>query len=173
MADKNVHLALFREDQIDHAAEALARLREMGVAERDISVISGVPYSERVLGRPMSWTRITKIGIAGAVLGFLVAAFLTWGTPALYPLKVGRLPIYPIPTSIVVLFELTMLGLLISTFIGVFIETLTPSFGPSGYHPAVTDGHIGILYAVGGDTVGKAEEVLKELGAELAEVQKP
>ncbi len=172
MAEKKVRLALFNEDQIDHAAEALSRLRGMGVSEDDITVISGVPYSERVLGRPIRWTRIVQVGMVGAVLGFLVAAFLNWGTPFLYPLKVGRLPVYPIPTSIVVIFELTMLGLLISTFLGVFAETITPSFGPRGYHPRVTDGRIGILYASPFEKDGAIEQNLRDLGAEFEEVQK-
>ena len=172
MAEKTVHLALFSENQIDHAAEALARLRQMGVSDRDISVITGVPFSEHVLGRPLHWTRIAQVGMVGAVLGFLAAAFLTWGTPFLYPLKVGRLPVFPIPTSIVVLFELTMLGLLISVFLGVFAETITPSFGPRGYHPKVTDGQIGILYASESDADSEITQTLKELGADFEEVQK-
>ena len=52
-----------------------------------------------------------------------------------------------LPTSFVIFFELTMLGLLISTFIGVFVETISPSYGPQGYDPRITDGHIGILFS--------------------------
>ncbi len=172
MADKAVRLALFREDQIDQAAEALSHLRKLGISDRDISVISGVPLSDRVLGRPISWTRITQIGAAGALVGFLVALALSLGTPYLYPLKVGRLAIFPIPTTIVVVFELTMLGLLISTFLGVLVETLTPSFGPSGYHPSVTDGHIGILFYNVSEKDSEITTALESLGANLAEVQK-
>lgn len=172
MADKSVRLALFREDQIDQAAEALSNLRELGVSDRDISVISGIPISDRVLGRPISWTRITQIGAAGAFLGFLAALALSLGTPYLYPLKVGRLAIFPIPTTIVVVFELTMLGLLISTFLGVLVETITPSFGPRGYHPSVTDGHIGILFSEPGEKSSAITTALESLGADLAEVQK-
>lgn len=173
MAEKAVRLALFREDQIDQAAEALTHLRQMGVSDRDISVISGVPLSDRVLGRPISWTRITQIGIVGAVLGFIVAVALSMGTPYLYPLKVGRLAIFPIPTTIVVVFELTMLGLLISTFLGVLVETITPSFGPRGYHPKITDGHIGILFSNASEKDEEITGALEALGADFEEVQKP
>ncbi len=124
----------------------MGRLRDLGISDEDISVISGVPYSDKILGRPMSWTRIPQIGMAGAVVGFIIAMFLNLGTPALYPLRVGGQPLFPIPTSIVVDFELTMLGLLISTFMGVFVEMISPSYGPQGYHPKVSDGHIAILF---------------------------
>lgn len=167
MSDQVVHLALFKEDQIDHAAEAIQTLRSLGISDRDISVISGIPFSDKILGRPMHWTNITKIGLAGAIAGFLAAVFFTFGTPLLYPLRVAAMPFTPIPTSIVVIFELTMLGLLISTFIGVFVETITPSYGPSGYHPAVSDGKIGILFASSAALDESIHTHLDELGAEL------
>jgi hypothetical protein len=44
-----------------------------------------------------------------------------------YPLTVGGMPLIPIPTTIVVIFELTMLGMLLATFFGVFIEMISPS----------------------------------------------
>lgn len=168
MPSSVVHLALFKEDQIDHAAEAISTLRGLGIRDKDIAVISGIPYSERILGRPMSWTTIGRIGLGGAVIGFLVGIALSFGTPALYPIRVAAMPIiFPIPTSIVVTFELTMLGLLISTFIGVFVETIAPSYGPKGYHPKVSDGHIGILFSGPGELDEGLHTALGELGAEM------
>ncbi len=163
-----VHLALFKEDQIDHAAEAISRLRSLGIRDKDITVISGIPYSEKILGRPLNWTTIGRIGLGGAVVGFLTGAALNFGTPALYPIRVAAMPvIFPIPTSIVVTFELTMLGLLISTFIGVFVETITPTFGPKGYHPKISDGHIGILFSGPSELDKGLHSALGELGAEM------
>jgi hypothetical protein len=146
MTYDRTHIALFKEDQLDQVTDALERIQKIGIPEWDISIISGVPIHEKALGRPISWTRIPLIGMAGALLGFLAASFLNFGTPWLYPLRVGGQPFFPIPTSIVVTFELTMLGLLISTFIGVFVETLSPTYGPTGYHPDVTNGSIGVVF---------------------------
>jgi len=168
MYTKVVHMALFKEEQIDHAAEAVSKLREMGINDKDISVISGIPYSEKILGRPMSWTNVGRIGLAGAIAGFVIALALNFGTPFLYPLRVADMPIiFPIPTSIVVTFELTMLGLLISTFIGVFVETITPSFGPKGYHPKVSDGHIAVLFSGPMELDQQFHATFNELGASL------
>jgi hypothetical protein len=174
--DTNIRMILFKEDQIDQASDAIETLHHQGISEKDISVISGIPYSEKILGRPMAWTRVPQIAIAGALIGFFVATLLNFLVPNLYKLHVGGMPLTPIPTSIVVTFELTMLGLLISTFLGVFVEMLSPSFGPKGYHPKISDGYIGILFRC---PIGIEEKTcfeLQDLGAEIvdpSEVKQP
>lgn len=167
MASGTVHLALFREDQINEAAEAIHRLTELGIGHDDINVISGVPLSQRILGRPVSWTRVPTIAAVGAVVGFLLALALVFGTQVLYPIRVGNMPNAPIPTAIVVMFELTMLGLLLSTFLGVVVEMISPSYGPKGYDPRITDGHIGILFTSPNDLDTQVHDRLGDLGAEM------
>ncbi|HWQ03765.1 MAG TPA: quinol:electron acceptor oxidoreductase subunit ActD [Longilinea sp.] len=167
MPKEPVHLAIFKEDRIDDAAEAVERLRGLGIADKDMSILSGIPYSEHILGRPMNWTRIGLIGMGGALVGFVIALALSLGTQSLYPIRVGNQPFWAIPTSIVVVFELTMLGLLISTFIGVFVETITPSYGPKGYDPRVSDGNIAILFTCPPDLDEQIHAALAPLGAEL------
>jgi hypothetical protein len=91
------------------------------------------------------------------------------------PTAGGGQPIYAMPTSFVVIFEITMLGMLLSTFIGVFIEAITPSLGPKGYHPRISDGNIGILLTCPPDKDKEVDDALKAAGAELipaSEVQK-
>lgn len=167
MSNQSVHLAVFEEEKLEEVTEAIEHLRALGVKDEDMSVISGIPYSDKILGRPMSWTRVPYIAAAGALVGFLGAIMLSFGTPFLYPIRVGGQPFYPIPTTIVVIFELTMLGLLISTFIGVFVETISPSFGPKGYHPSISDGHIGILFTCPGCADESMHARLTALGAEI------
>lgn len=167
MAIEPIHLALFNEDQINQAADAIALLRDKGVDDRNMTVISGVPFSEHILGRPMNWTRVGWIGLAGALAGFAVAMALNYGPQLFYPLEVGRVPLFPVVTSIVTTFELTMLGLLISTFIGVFVESIAPSYGPDGYDPRITDGKIGILFTCPPEVDCTSYDELVALGAEL------
>ncbi len=162
-----VHLALFKEEQLNEAAEAIQVLREMGISDREISVISGAPLQEKMLGRPMTWTRIPLIGISGALVGFLTALFFNFGTPLLYPIRVGGMAFQTIPTSFVTIFELTMLGLLISTFIGVFVETISPSYGPQGYDERISDGYIGVLFSAPEELDARMHEALTGLGAEI------
>ncbi|HTX79657.1 MAG TPA: quinol:electron acceptor oxidoreductase subunit ActD [Longilinea sp.] len=167
MAQENVHLAIFKEENLDEASNAIEMLRGMGVPDHDMTILSGIPYSDKILGRPISWTRIVRIALAGAVVGFLLAVFLTFGTVLWYPQRVGGQPIYAVPTSFVVIFEITMLGMLVSTFIGVFVETISPSFGPKGYHPRISDGNIGILFTCAPEKAQEVDAALSKAGAEL------
>ena len=168
MEKDTVHLALFKEDRVDQAAEAVSRLRRLGVKDRNMSVISGVPYSERILGRPMHWTRIPLIAGLGALVGISIGAFLNFGTPLLYPtIRVGGQPLLAIPTGIIIIFEIGMLGLMIATFLGVLVETITPSYGPKGYDPRVSDGYIGILFDAPDEIDTRMHATLTELGAEI------
>jgi hypothetical protein len=167
MPNPVVHMALFQEEALAEVGEALDVLRGMGIAERDISVISGVPFSEKMLGRPMSWTRVPLIAGVGAVVGFLTAAFFNFGTPLLYPIRVGGMAFQTLSTSIVLQFELTMLGMLISTFLGVFVEMISPSYGPQGYDARISDGQIGVLFSADSKLDPKLHESLSELGAEI------
>ena len=105
MAEDNIHLAIFKEEDLDTASDAIAKLREIGIPDHDMTVLSGIPYSDKILGRPLSWTRIIQVAIGGAVTGFLLSVFLTFGTVLWYPQRVGGQPIYAIPTSFVVIFD--------------------------------------------------------------------
>src|SRR5574338_174281 len=114
MTDNNMLLALF--DDIDPAAEGVEELRKLGIPDEDMNVISGVPIKESILGRPHQWSNVPRLALGGAVAGFLLGLFLSVGAPLLYPLNAGGQPVVPIPPSIIVLFEMTILGLLASTF---------------------------------------------------------
>ena len=167
MAGDTVHLALFKEDRIDQATEAVSRLRRLGVKERKMSIISGVPYSDKILGRPMSWTRVPLIGGAGALAGIGLGIALNFGTPLLFPIRVGGQALLPIPPGIIVVFEMGMLGLMVSTFLGVVLEMITPSYGPKGYHPKISDGYIGVLFDAPEEIDQRMHAALTELGAEI------
>lgn len=162
------HLALF--ENVDQASEAIAKLRQMGVSDNDISVVSGVPFKNEILGRPAIKTHVPLFAMIGFAAGFVVSLLLNWGTPLLYPIRVGGQPLLPIPTTIVLTFEISMLGLLIFTFLGVIWENGFPSFGKHDYHPAVADGKIAVFFAAASDSQAKAYDTMKNLGA--SEVQR-
>jgi hypothetical protein len=70
---------------------------------------------------------VPYFSLLGALGGFGAAIMLNVISTWQYPLTVGGMPLIPIPTTIVVIFELTMLGMLLATFFGVFIEMISPS----------------------------------------------
>jgi hypothetical protein len=164
MPEANTHLAIFNE--IDPAAEAIHRLRELGIHDDQMNIISGLPYTSEMLGRPKTRTMIPVFAVIGFIGGFLVSLLLNIGSVMQYPLIVGGLPLFPIPTTIVVTFEMSMLGLLIFTFLGVIWECAFPSFGKVVYRKDVSDGKIAIEFDCPPEIHSRVHELLGALGAE-------
>ncbi len=164
MTDKNMFLAIF--EDVDPAAHAIDKLRELGIHDDHVTVISGTPITEAMMGRKHQWSNVTRFAGGGAILGFAAGVFLAFVTPNLYPIIVGGQPLIPGPPTIVVLFETTMLVMLISTFIGVFLDSRFPSYTPKEYVPEISDGRIAILFECADDMETKVEKAMKEMGAE-------
>jgi hypothetical protein len=94
--------------------------------------------------------------------------FLAFVTPYLYPYPIQVSSQYPVPgpPTVVVLFELTMLGMLLSTFLGVFLDSFFPNYRPMKYVPEISDGKIAILVECPHVEENKITDALKKLGAE-------
>lgn len=167
MSDTMTILALF--EDIDPAAKAIERLHEMGIRHNQINVVSGVPIASRILGRPRVTTNVSRIGMIGVALGFIAGAFLIYGTPYLYPLHVGGQPLFPIPPGLIIIFELTMLGLMGFAFIGVFLESRFPSYEPVDYVPEISDGKIAVFFQCPEERQTEFEDAMRETGAESVE----
>jgi hypothetical protein len=155
-------LALF--EDIDPAAEAIGKLHEMGVTDEQINVISGVPVMERMLGRPLQWTNVSRLALGGAVR--VSSRISQLGYASLYAVPVGGQPILPVPPGLILLFEMTMLFMLLSTFLGVFLDSYFPNYRPLEYVPEVSDGKIAVFFKCPQDEQEKFIEALRESGAE-------
>jgi hypothetical protein len=164
MTDLITLLALFPD--VEPAADAIDQLRLMGIHDDEMNVISGIPVTEAMLGRPHQTSNVPRLAMGGAVAGFLIGFFFAFGTPNLYPVTVGGQAFVPGPPTIVVLFEMTMLGMLVATFLGVFLDSRFPSYSPKEYVPEISDGKIAVLFACPEDEKSKFEATLTALGAE-------
>jgi len=160
-------LALF--EDIDPAANAIEKLHEMGVTDDRINVISGVPIMHRMLGRPHPSTNVSRLALGGAVAGFLFGLFLNFGTPSLYAVNVGGQYLFPVPPGLIIVFEMTMLFALLSTFLGVFLDSYFPNYRPLDYVPQISNGKIGIFFKAPQDDQQKFTDALNQLGAESVE----
>lgn len=163
MSETAPHLALF--DDVAAVADAIVQLRELGVPEKDMTVLSGVSYSHKILGRPEHRTYVPLLGTFGFVGGLVLAALLNFGTPLLYPMYVGGKPLLPLPPGFLLMFEMSMLGLLLFTFLGVIIESRFPAYGQKLYDPGISDGKIGLLFDCPPKYEDLAYDILKKLGA--------
>jgi hypothetical protein len=168
MAETTTLMALFGE--IDPASDAVEKLREMGIADEHVEVITGTPVTEEILGRPEAHTNVPRFAMAGALVGILVGLFFTVATPNLYSVYVGGQPLIPVPPSVVVTFEMMMLGMLIFTFIGVFLESVYPDLSAKEYIPEISDGKLAVLFACPVEDQGRFESEMKTIGAESVRV---
>jgi hypothetical protein len=170
MADNISLLAVFPD--LAPAADAIDKLRALGLSDDQMNVISGIPATEAMLGRPSQWTNVPRLAAGGAVLGFCAGAFLTFVTPYLYPvpIQVGPQAFIPGPPTFVILFELTMLGMLLSTFLGVFLDSYFPNYRPMEYVKEVSDGKIAVFFICPEESREKITKAMTALGAEKVEV---
>ena len=159
-------LAVFSD--LGPASDAIEHLRSLGVHDDCMNVISGIPVTEAMLGRPSQWTNVPRIALGGAILGMCGGIFLTYVVPFLYPypIRVSSQGFIPGPPTVVVLFELTMLGMLLSTFLGVFLDSFFPNYRPMKYVPEVSDGKICVLVECSHVEEKKIIDALKKSGAE-------
>ncbi|MBI5842728.1 MAG: DUF3341 domain-containing protein [Chloroflexi bacterium] len=164
MTEEKSLLAVFTD--LDPAADAIEHLRTLGVHDDCMNIISGIPVTEAMLGRPSQWTNVPRLALGGAILGFLAGMFLAFLSPTMYAIQVGGQGFVAGPPSVVVLFELTMLGMLLSTFLGVFLDSYFPSYRPMKYVTEVSDGKIAILIECPDADEKKLTDALKKLGAE-------
>jgi hypothetical protein len=148
------------------ASEGIDKLHELGLSEDDMNVISGIPVKNTILGRPPAITYVSRIGFMGALMGVALGIFLIYGIPFLYPLLVGGQPVFPVPQGLIITFEMTMLGLMGFSFLGMFVDSGFPSYTPKEYVSEISDGKIAVLFSCPDNDQKKFVDALTKLGAE-------
>ena len=108
-------------------------------------------------------------GPGGAAAGFILGLFLAYGTPYLFTVHVGGQPVYPIPPGIILVFEMSMLGLMGMAFLGVFLESRYPAYRPEKYSIQVSDGKIAVLFECPSDEQDRFIKAMQAQGAESVE----
>jgi hypothetical protein len=164
MAETRTLLALF--DDINPAADAIEVLRQMGIEDDQMNVISGIPVTEAMLGRPRLWSNVPRLALGGTAAGFLIGVFFAVATPMLYPVLVGGQPLISVPPSIVVIFEMSLLGMLVSTFVGVFLDSRFPSYAPKEYVPEISDGKIAVFFVCQSEKEELFVDAMTQIGAD-------
>ena len=167
MAETTTLLAMFKD--IEPAAEGVDKLQQMGLTDDDMNIISGIPVKNTILGRPPAITYVSRIGLMGSIMGMALGIFFIYGIPYLYPLLVGGQPIFPVPQGLIITFEMTMLGLMGFSFLGMFVDSGFPSYTPKQYTAEISDGKIAVLFSIPTGEREKFTDALKEVGAESVE----
>ncbi len=147
------------------AAGAMEQLRAAGFRGRDLEVLTGTMYPAGAFGEEPVRHRLFVYPLAGAACGFAAGLLLTIGTQLSYPLVTGGKPLLSLPPMINVLYEGTLLGAILLTFLGVLFESRLPDFSPTPYDPRITEGYVGVLVTCPAERVSQAARVLRDAGA--------
>jgi hypothetical protein len=155
-------------DQPQGAQRAFTALRRAGVDEREITVISAEPFEAFEFSeRDKSLTLFRLAGVGGA-LGLVVGLLLTTGTERAWPLVTGGMPIVAWWPNIVITFELTMLGAILTTVASLLVAARLPAVKRSVYDPAVSDGKILVSVPVTADRTPDVIRRALEVGGAVA-----
>jgi len=124
------------------AQRAVNSLRQAGYEDRDITVISAAPMEEYEFSHIGHHNYQWYIACGGALLGFLFSTWLTTFAEKDWPIVVGNMPIVPWFPNMIVVFEMTMLGAILSTVATLIITAGLGRKTPKLYDPEVTNGKI-------------------------------
>ena len=126
----------------DSAQRAVDNLREAGVPERDITVISAEPFEDYAFSHRDRFTWIYWIASAGGAVGLTFGYWLTSATQRAWPIQTGGMPIVALWPNLVVIFELTMLFAIVATVVTLLVTAKLPRRRPALYDPEVSNGRI-------------------------------
>ena len=163
MAKRSV-LGLFTEE--DAVADAMDALKAAEYTTSEYEVLTGTPYPDGTFGEAEPVHKLYRWPLMGAACGFIIGLILTTGTQLAYPLVTGGKPILGIPPMVIIIYEGTMLGAIIFTVIGLVFESRLPRLFMGAYDTRITEGYIGVTVTTEEDRIGRAEEVLRQAGAE-------
>jgi hypothetical protein len=146
------------------AQQAVDNLRSAGLSDADITVISSEPFEHFEFGHRDAKTAMPWIAAAAGVFGMLASYYLLGLSQMSWPLKTSGMPIVPLWTNLIIIFEMTMLSAIIATVITLLITAGLPSRGGKLYDPEVSDGYILVGVENASDTAPLARALTIEGG---------
>jgi hypothetical protein len=123
------------------AQQAVNNLRAAGVPDADIMVISSEPFEHFEFGHRDAKTSMPWIAAGAGATGLVLTLYLLAASQRSWPLVTSGMPLAPLWTNLIIIFEMTMLSAIIATVITLAV---TAFFGDRGklYDPEVSDGYI-------------------------------
>jgi hypothetical protein len=153
----------------DSAQRAVNALRASGIADADIVVITSEPMEDFEFSGINHRTLIWYIASAGGFAGLAASTWLTRFTELAWPLPTGNMPIVAWWPNLIVMFEMTMLGGILSAVATLIITAGLGRKVPKFYDPEVTSGKIlvGVAQSRNRDAI---ERALRSVPGELRTV---
>ena len=158
------------------AERAFTALCRAGIAAADITVISAEPFEALEFSRRDRSPILFRLASLGGVIGLIAGVLLTTETQEAWPLVTSGMPIVAWWPNLIIIFELTMLGAMLTTAISLLVTARLPRFGRRLYDPEVADGRILVGVPLAGtrsaDAVRRALEVNGLLAVKTMELRR-
>ncbi len=158
-------LGLF--DNVEIVADVVDDVRALGVQDRQLKVLSHVPYPAKFFGLKATRLWFLPFVLGGAFVGALTAYFISRITPQLYPIHVGGQALTPVPPAAIMYFEFVSLFTMVGSFLGFIVQNRFPVMTPRIYDERITDGYIGVTVRAPMDVAEKVVEVFEARGAHV------
>lgn len=128
-------------DNPNIAQRAVDNLRAAGVADADITVISSEPFEHLEFGHRDAKTMMPWIATAAGAAGLVLTYYLLGASQRSWPLVTSGMPVVPLWTNLIIIFEMTMLSAILATVITLVVTAFIGDKGKM-YDPEVSDGYI-------------------------------
>jgi hypothetical protein len=153
-------------ESVEKAALGGDALRALPLPEERITSISSFPLPDGAVSRDTRPIRFPRVTLLGWFLGALAGLALALATYLLYPLITGGKAIISIPPTLIVTYEVAMLGALIGTVAAGFREMGLFRFRKKVVHdPRIQEGKILVCASVSpGDQAQRAIDALSAAG---------
>lgn len=151
--------------EVDVAALA-ARLRQAGVPDGGIQVLSPLPLSSRASARVLG-IPLYAVTIAAGVVGIGVGVFFAAGTALLYPLMTGGKPIVAAPVVGIISYETMMLLAIVVTFLTTVISITRTNATIRSRDARIDEGRLAVVVRVPmlGPVAGDVQDAMERAGA--------
>jgi len=123
------------------AQQAVDNLRAEGVTDADITVISSEPLEHFEFGHRDAKTIMPWIAVGAGLFGMVASYYLLGASQMSWPLKTSGMPIVPLWTNLIIIFEMTMLSAILATVATLIVTAFIGQRGKL-YDPEVSDGYI-------------------------------
>jgi hypothetical protein len=134
--------ALYAEPEAAQSALDSLRAAGLNIGPQQIVVISGEPHEgyaftdEHATGSPYRWA------VLGAVVGGTSGYLLTTLSQKAYPIVTGGMPLSPAWTNGIIVYEMIMLGAILTTLVVLLIGAGLPNFKGVITDPEIWNGKI-------------------------------
>ncbi|HEY4579524.1 MAG TPA: quinol:electron acceptor oxidoreductase subunit ActD [Candidatus Acidoferrales bacterium] len=126
-----------------NAYDALRRASSaLGVDAGNVVVVTSEPYEGYEFASEHAKTHMFPLAALGGLVGGSFGYWLTSFTQTSYPLPTGGMPIVTGWTNGIIIYELTMLGAILTTLLTLLITAGLPNFKPALSDPEIWTGKI-------------------------------